>query len=134
MEFLPIFINLRGARCLVVGGNESAARKAALLLQAGAQVTVAAPALAPAFASLSPQDHLQHHQGEFADALLDGMALVICAHEDEAMCRNVSECHPFGRVGGHPARRNPAGQRARCPLAPQAGSLCSVATEFANKP
>ena len=91
MEFLPIFVNLRGARCLVVGGNEIAARKAALLLQAGAQVTVAAPVLAPAFAALTPQDHLQHHKGEFADALLDSMTLVICAHEDEAVSRKVSE-------------------------------------------
>lgn len=45
MDYLPIFINLKQRRCLVVGGGEVAARKVALLLQAGAQVVVVAPEL-----------------------------------------------------------------------------------------
>jgi len=91
MEFLPIFINLRGARCLVVGGNEIAARKTALLLQVGANVTVVAPALAPAFAELANQDQMQHQRGEFETSLLDGMTLIISAHENYEVNRMVSE-------------------------------------------
>ena len=91
MQFLPIFVDIKDKHCLVVGGNEIAARKTALLLQAGAQVTVAAPTLSAAFAELSPQDHLTHHAGNFEVPLLQDMTLVISAHEDEAINRTVSE-------------------------------------------
>ncbi len=91
MQFLPIFFDIRNKHCLVVGGNEIAARKAALLLQAGAQVTVVAPMLAPAFAELSPQEMLTHQAGVFDTNLLQDMTLVISAHEDDAANRAVSE-------------------------------------------
>ena len=42
---MPIFIDIRNRNCLVVGGGEVAARKTALLLRAGAHVTVVAPQL-----------------------------------------------------------------------------------------
>ena len=87
MDFLPIFFDIRGKHCLVVGGNEVAARKAALLLQAGAQVTVLAPTLAPAFKDLAAQDRLHQHAGTFESSLLNDMALVISAHEDESINR-----------------------------------------------
>ncbi len=91
MDFLPIFFDIRGKHCLVVGGNEVAARKASLLLNAGAQVTVVAPELAPAFKDLPGQEHLQHRIGTFDATLLDGIELVMCAQEDEADKRKVSE-------------------------------------------
>lgn len=90
MDFLPIFFNLRDQACLVVGGNEIAARKAALLLQAGAQVTVAAPTLVAAFNALSPAHQLQHHAAEFDETLLAGQTLVISAHDDDAINQAVS--------------------------------------------
>ena len=91
MQFLPIFFDIQDKRCLVVGGNEIAARKAALLLQAGALVTVLAPTLATAFADLTPQDHLIHHPGAFEVHLLQNIALVISADADEALNRSVSQ-------------------------------------------
>ena len=91
MQFLPIFFNLQGRACLVVGGNEIAARKAALLLSAGAKVTVLAPSLVPAFAHLVPQDRLIHHPTVFDTRLLQGMSLVISAHEDHTINGTVSE-------------------------------------------
>ena len=91
MEFLPVFFNIQGKSCLVVGGNEIAARKAALLLQTGAQVIVAAPTLCAAFAELTPQDRLKHHAAEFDVALLQGLSLVISAHENYAINLAVSE-------------------------------------------
>jgi uroporphyrin-III C-methyltransferase/precorrin-2 dehydrogenase/sirohydrochlorin ferrochelatase len=91
MNFLPVFLDIKGKNCLVVGGNEVAARKAALLMQAGAWVTVVAPELAPGFAQLSEQDRLVHSKQPFGTGLLDDMVLVIAADEDEALNRQVSE-------------------------------------------
>src|SRR5574340_906595 len=47
MEFLPIFLNVKGRLCLVVGGGEVARRKAGVLLEAGARVRVVAPWITP---------------------------------------------------------------------------------------
>ncbi len=45
MDYLPIFLDIRNRNCLVVGGGEVAARKIALLLRAGARITVISPQL-----------------------------------------------------------------------------------------
>jgi uroporphyrin-III C-methyltransferase/precorrin-2 dehydrogenase/sirohydrochlorin ferrochelatase len=91
MDFLPIYFDIRGKHCLVVGGSEVAARKASLLLNAGAQVTVVAPELAPAFKDLPHQEQLRHRVGTFDPSLLDGVELVMCALEDEAAARVVAD-------------------------------------------
>ena len=52
MDFLPIFLNVKGKRCLVVGGGEVARRKAQILLEAGATVLAVAPEIDPALAAL----------------------------------------------------------------------------------
>ncbi|WP_373508442.1 NAD(P)-dependent oxidoreductase, partial [Thiocapsa sp.] len=43
MDFLPIFQDVRGKPCLVVGGGSTAARKVGSLLRAGAAVSIVAP-------------------------------------------------------------------------------------------
>jgi uroporphyrin-III C-methyltransferase/precorrin-2 dehydrogenase/sirohydrochlorin ferrochelatase len=91
MNFLPVFMDIRGQRCLVVGGGETAARKTALLLQCGAQVTVAAPELVPAFTELKGRERLAHRKIRFEPALLDDVALVICASGDDDLDRTVSQ-------------------------------------------
>lgn len=42
MDYFPIFVDIKGQSCLVVGGGETAARKIALMAKAGAKITVVA--------------------------------------------------------------------------------------------
>ena len=91
MNFLPIFLDIRDRHCLLVGGNETAARKAELLLRAGARVSVAAPGLHEGFARLPHAAHLQRVADAFTPGLLDGKDLVIVVEEDEARARAVSD-------------------------------------------
>ncbi len=88
MDFLPVFQNVKGRRCLVVGGGSVGARKAGVLLEAGAKVRVVAPQI---------DDELKAHaaveavHARFQPQHLEGMALVIAATNDRAVNRQVSE-------------------------------------------
>jgi len=88
MDFLPIFLNIKGKPCLVVGGGEVAHRKASVLLEAGATVTVVAPALADSFASLP---RIKHVAERFQPKHLDGMTMAIAATDDSSVNQQVSQ-------------------------------------------
>jgi len=53
MRYYPIFLDLRGRRCSVVGGGTVAERKVKALLRAGASVHVISPAVTPRLALLA---------------------------------------------------------------------------------
>jgi uroporphyrin-III C-methyltransferase/precorrin-2 dehydrogenase/sirohydrochlorin ferrochelatase len=82
MEYLPIFLRLRGEAALVVGGGPVALRKALSLHRAGARVTVVAPCLHPELARRTAAGELGHLASRFAPAQLDGAALVIAATDE----------------------------------------------------
>jgi len=87
MDFLPIFLNVKGKLCLVVGGGEVAARKAGVLLDAGAKVRVVAPQIRSA---LSEQHDVESIVARFEALHLDGIALVIAATDDRSVNQQVS--------------------------------------------
>jgi uroporphyrin-III C-methyltransferase/precorrin-2 dehydrogenase/sirohydrochlorin ferrochelatase len=90
MDYLPIFLKLADRRCAVIGGGEVAARKAGLLLDAGAHVTVTAPELCDPLAELLRQGKIVHRAESFTPQALRDMALVIAATDDRAVNAEVS--------------------------------------------
>jgi uroporphyrin-III C-methyltransferase / precorrin-2 dehydrogenase / sirohydrochlorin ferrochelatase len=88
MDFLPIFLNVKGKHCLVVGGGEVAKRKAGVLLEAGAKVRVVAPQIDSA---LSGQRGIETIGARFEAQHLDGVTLAIAATNDRNVNRQVSE-------------------------------------------
>ncbi|VFM94969.1 MAG: uroporphyrin-III C-methyltransferase / precorrin-2 dehydrogenase / sirohydrochlorin ferrochelatase [Candidatus Kentron sp. G] len=90
MNFLPVFLDIEQRPCLVVGGGEVAARKVALLLQAGALVTVAAPGLGATLTRMREQGRIEHRARAFSPGDLDGRYLVIAATDDSALNRQVA--------------------------------------------
>src|SRR3990172_9763529 len=91
MEFLPIFLRIKGRDCLVVGGGEVAARKAGLLLRAGARVRVVAPVLCDVLQILVEEGKLTHDGREFLPQDLHGCTLVIGATDNQAVNRQIYE-------------------------------------------
>ena len=88
MDFLPIFLNVKGKLCLVAGGGEVARRKAGVLLEAGARVRVVAPQIEPA---LAEQQRVETIIARFEAQHLDGVALAIAATNDRSVNRQISE-------------------------------------------
>jgi uroporphyrin-III C-methyltransferase/precorrin-2 dehydrogenase/sirohydrochlorin ferrochelatase len=79
MEYLPVFLDLRGRRALVVGGGAVAMRKVELLLKAHALVRVVAPRLHPELALYRDAGRIEHLPVEFEPAQLDGAVFAIAA-------------------------------------------------------
>lgn len=91
MSYLPIFVNLKGKPCLVVGGGEVAARKVVQLLKSGAEITVVAPHLSQRLAELDEQGLIRHKKTEFAAQDLAGVWLVIAATNHPELNQSVAE-------------------------------------------
>ncbi len=111
MDYLPLFTRITAAPCLVVGGGDVAARKAAALLRAGARVTVRAERAGSAIRALADAGRVQLATGPFVAADLAGQRLVIAATNDTAARDHRS-------LAGH--RRGIHGGRSPCPGNPAA--------------
>ncbi|MDH4274834.1 MAG: SAM-dependent methyltransferase, partial [Gammaproteobacteria bacterium] len=90
MDFLPVFFNIKGQPCLVVGGGAVAARKIRLLLDAGARVHVVAPTLAESVAKLVRAGAITHRAGVFDPSDFADHVMVFAATDDEAINAQVS--------------------------------------------
>lgn len=88
MGWFPFFIQLEGARGLLVGGGRVALRKAEKLLPFGAQLTVVAPCICPPLAALPG---LTLCRRAFADSdLSPAPDFVIAATGDRALDRRIA--------------------------------------------
>jgi uroporphyrin-III C-methyltransferase/precorrin-2 dehydrogenase/sirohydrochlorin ferrochelatase len=68
-----------------------ARRKVAVLLETGAEITVAAQVLDPVLQEWVEHGRLHHREGDFEPAWLDGVVLVVAASSDRAPDRIVAE-------------------------------------------
>jgi uroporphyrin-III C-methyltransferase/precorrin-2 dehydrogenase/sirohydrochlorin ferrochelatase len=91
MNFLPIFYNISGKSCLVVGGGAIAVRKAELLLKAKGRVRVVAPEIDERLRDMAASHALEFEQREFAAEDLEAVICVIAATDNKALNREISE-------------------------------------------
>ena len=90
MDFLPIFLNLRHESVMVVGGGDVAARKVDLLLKAQATITVVAPQLCHALATLAREGKITHVSAEFSAEHISEPRIVVAATNAEPVNRAVA--------------------------------------------
>jgi precorrin-2 dehydrogenase/sirohydrochlorin ferrochelatase len=86
----PIFLEVTGARCVVVGGGPVARRKAQALLAAGASVTVVAPEATAEIEELGAGSKLEWLAERYQAAHLDGARLVFAATDDAALNKQIA--------------------------------------------
>lgn len=89
MGYLPIFLQVAGSRCMVVGAGEVAARKAQSLLDAGAEVTVVSPALGASMEDGARAGRIRHISRAYETGDMRGYALVFAATDDAVLHKNL---------------------------------------------
>lgn len=91
VDFLPIFMNVQGQNCLVIGGGKIASRKVFMLLRAGATVSVVSPELCQDLTIRQNEGEITHIDRLFEDSDLEGCKIVIAATDDNTVNSHVSE-------------------------------------------
>ena len=94
MAFWPAMVNVAGRRCVIVGGGAVAARRARSLIEAGAAVTVIAPAIDQALVDLE----LERVERAFTPTDLDDAFLVVIATNETTVNDAVAEAARERRV------------------------------------
>jgi uroporphyrin-III C-methyltransferase/precorrin-2 dehydrogenase/sirohydrochlorin ferrochelatase len=82
MDLLPIFLNIKSKKCVVVGGGEVAFRKATLLLRAGADLSIVAPVLSDELYKLCVDRDCTITIREFEEVDINNAILVVAATDD----------------------------------------------------
>lgn len=89
--YYPVFLDLKGKKCVVVGGGSVAERKVGMLLECEALVTVISPKLSLGLQQLAEQGTVQAIRRKYRSGDLKDAFLVIAATDDEAINSAVAE-------------------------------------------
>jgi precorrin-2 dehydrogenase/sirohydrochlorin ferrochelatase len=90
MRYYPVQLDIRGRRCLVIGGGTVGTRKVDGLLSCGARVTVVSPQVTEDLRRLGARGAITLWEREYAAGDPSGMFLVIGATDNEDLNRRVS--------------------------------------------
>lgn len=92
MDYFPVFVELNGQPCLVVGGGEIAARKISLLAKAGASITVIAKTVSHHVTDLASRYPLTVIEKSFDETdLNNGFRLVVSATDNHETNQRVAD-------------------------------------------
>jgi len=91
LAYYPVFLSIRGKRCVVIGGGVVALRKVRGLLDCGAEVTVVSPTLHPDLAHLAEVGQISPIRREFKPGDLAGSIIAIAATDERVINQKVSD-------------------------------------------
>ena len=96
-SYYPVFLNLAGKRCVVIGGGQVARRKVEALLEHEARVTVISPDFCPELSELAAGGRITAVTRDYREGDLEGMSVAIAATNDNETNRAISqEAHRRG--------------------------------------
>jgi precorrin-2 dehydrogenase/sirohydrochlorin ferrochelatase len=88
-EYYPVFLDISGMKCFVVGGGRVAERKCAPLVRAGAKVTVISPEISHGLEVYKRKGLLRHICRNYRTGDIKPPSLVIVATDSEKMNKKV---------------------------------------------
>lgn len=77
--YFPLFVNLAGKRATIIGGGDTAYRKAEMLLRFEAAIRVISPEISDEMAALVRKGSVLWLKSRFSPSLLEGTDLLIAA-------------------------------------------------------
>jgi precorrin-2 dehydrogenase/sirohydrochlorin ferrochelatase len=89
-SYYPVFLNVSGKKCVVIGGGQVALRKVKGLLECGAGVIVISPELSPGLNDLAGVRKIEVLREPYRAGALKGAFLVVAATGDKATNRVVA--------------------------------------------
>lgn len=95
ISYYPILLNLKGKRCVVVGGGKVAERKALPLLKSGAKITVISPECTGRLKKEHLQERITYISRRYKKGDLKNAFLVIAATDSNETNRKISEDAPY---------------------------------------
>lgn len=131
--YYPLYLNLEGQLCVVVGGGPVGERKIRALLEAGARVRLVSPVWTAVLETLAQTGAIEAEHREYTPEVLEGARLVFAATDsgrvNDAVCRDARALAvPVNR-----ADRPEAGDFIT-PSVLRRGDLCLSVTTGGNSP
>jgi siroheme synthase-like protein len=89
--YFPVFLDIEGKTCVVVGGGTVALRKVNALLEGGAQVTMISSSVHPDLVQLTKEKIIRVIRRKYEPGDLEKAFLVVAATDDRRINRKVAE-------------------------------------------
>jgi siroheme synthase-like protein len=90
-KYYPVFLNMQGQLCVVIGGGEIAERKVQALLEAGSIVTLIAPECTDGLVAMTSYPSVTWLQRTYQPGDLEGAFIAIAATDDRAVNEAVTK-------------------------------------------
>ncbi|MBU2536290.1 MAG: bifunctional precorrin-2 dehydrogenase/sirohydrochlorin ferrochelatase [Chloroflexi bacterium] len=87
--YYPVFLNISGRKCVVVGGGQVALRKVKVLLEHGADVKVISPDPCPELVQLAESGEIRSLNREYRTGDLAGVFVAVAATDDSEINQRV---------------------------------------------
>ena len=89
-QYYPVYLDLRGRLCVIIGGGEVAERKIQNLLECGATLTVVSPDATTTIQDRAARGELKWEARQYGDGDLKGAFLAIAATDREAVNKAIT--------------------------------------------
>ncbi|GAB5046825.1 precorrin-2 dehydrogenase/sirohydrochlorin ferrochelatase family protein [Thermodesulfovibrio sp. TK110] len=94
-KLFPAFINIKGKKCVVVGGGRVAERKIKTLLQYGAKITLISPEINENIRRIIEKGQIEYIKKQFSKEDIKDAFLVVAATSDEKLNAEIAKNAKF---------------------------------------